>query len=133
MSKEKEATAEAEQEKKGFECGHCGKTWRGHDIFCPLEPRKCEQGYCGADAGHKWDECVCFVHTCFHRPKVGECVHEWSDLEFDGTHRGSTLKCGTLTIHSCIKCKETRLSVYKSSGDNSFHQTFRLTPLRAGE
>ena len=38
-------------------CKNCGKTWAGHDRYCPENPVK----------GHKWDSCACYVHTCFYR------------------------------------------------------------------
>ena len=39
-------------------CDNCEKELGGHSIYCPKNPAKDKDG-------HKWDECVCYVHTCY--------------------------------------------------------------------
>lgn len=36
-------------------CDSCEKDLGGHHRYCPENPAR----------GHKWSECVCFVHTCY--------------------------------------------------------------------
>ena len=40
-------------------CKTCLKDLGGHSIYCPESPAKVT----------KWNECLCFVHTCFNAPK----------------------------------------------------------------
>ncbi len=37
-------------------CNTCEKDLGGHSRYCPENPVK---------ASTKWDECVCYVHTCY--------------------------------------------------------------------
>ena len=40
-------------------CSSCEKNLGGHSMFCPENNTLMKSSY------KKWNECVCFVHTCY--------------------------------------------------------------------